>query len=420
MKRIAFLLSIFPEKHKTFEINHMLNAHHAGYEIRIFPHILREPEYSSQPEILMQCGFMDRVITPVIFEINKAKRIEWLLNTLRNSNHKLFLYFIKSLNPMIFGKSGINLMVFHKVIQFYGNSDCDIFHCQFGPNGLIAAWLKELSLIKGKIITTFHGYDAHFDDPNFRRTYHGSSIRTWSPLLFKYSDLITVNTPYLLKQLIELGADPNRVEILPMGVDTSFFLPGDRPHKGGSMQLLSVGRLVKWKCHELGIQAVNNLIKEGFNIDYFIIGDGAERHNLEQLIEKLHLKKHVKMLGARNQSEIKKWLQESDVFLMTSTYDDSGRRETQGVVTAEAQACGLPVVAFRSGGIPYTLEEGKTGFLAEEKNLTEFTQHIRKLCTSETLRKKMGKSARKFVVDNFCQTKLAHKQIVLYEEVLRR
>ena len=124
------------------------------------------------------------------------------------------------------------------------------------------------------------------------------------------------------------------------------------------------------------------------------------------------------MLGARNQSEIKKWLQESDVFLMTSTFDDCGRRETQGVVTAEAQACGLPVVAFRSGGVPYTLEEGKTGFLAEEKNLTEFTQYLRKLCMDEPLRKKMGQNARKFVEDNFCQTKLAQKQISLYEKVL--
>lgn len=420
MKKIAFLISIFPEKHKTFEINHILNAIHAGYEIRIFPHKLRGPEYSSQPEILNKYGIMDKVIEPVIFKINKAKRIKWLLNTLRNSNQQLFLFFIKSLNPRIFGKNGLNLKVFHKVIQFYGNSDCDIFHCQFGPNGLIAAWLKELNLLKGKIITTFHGYDAHFDDPNFKRTYHYSSIRIWSKLLFKHSDLITVNTPYLLKQLIELGADPDRVEILPMGVDTSFFLPGNRPHKNGRLQLLSVGRLVKWKCHELGIQAVNNLIKNGFSVDYFIIGDGAERHNLEQLIEKLHLKRHIKMLGARNQYEIKKWLQESDIFLMTSAYDDSGRRETQGVVTAEAQACELPVVGFRSGGIPYTLAEGETGFLAEEKNLTEFTRYIRKLCNSETLRKKMGKSGRKFVVDNFCQTKLAHKQISLYEEVLRR
>ena len=64
-----------------------------------------------------------------------------------------------------------------------------------------------------------------------REYYYNLSIRIWSPLLFKHSDLITVNTPYLFKQLIELGADPNRIELLPMGVDTSFFLPKENSHK---------------------------------------------------------------------------------------------------------------------------------------------------------------------------------------------
>ena len=93
--------------------------------------------------------------------------------------------------------------------------------------------------------------------------------------------------------------------------------------------MVSVGRLVKWKNYDVGIQAVGNLVKEGFNLEYFIIGDGSERDKLQRLIEKLNLKVHVKLLGAKTQSEIKKRLQESDAFLMTSTFDECGRRETQ-------------------------------------------------------------------------------------------
>jgi len=411
---------IFPEETKTFEINHILNACNAGFEIRIFPQKSKELKDSSQPEIIEHYGLMDKVINPTSFYSNKFKRIKWFLGTLRNGPTKFFLYFLKSLNPFIFGIDGLNLFVFHKIVQFYGNLDFNIFHCHYGQNGLIAAWLKELGLLKGKIITTFHGYDAHYNDPNFFKIYYYSPTRIWSPLLFKHSDLVTANTPYLQKQLIELGANPSKIELLPMGVDTTYFMPPKKMQKNEIIRLISVGRLVKWKSHNFGIQAVNNLLKEGFNLEYFIIGDGTEYNNLLQLIENLHLNSHVKMLGSRNQSEIKRWLQESDVFLMTSTYDDSGRRETQGVVTAEAQACGLPVVAFRSGGIPYTLEEGKTGFLAEEKNVLEFTHHLRKLCTDEHLRKKMGQNARKFIKDNFCQTKLAQKQISLYKKVLLR
>lgn len=414
MKKIAFLLSRFPDKTKTFEINHILNALNAGYEISIFPQNIQELKDSSQTDILEHYGLMDRVVQP-----NPYRSVKWLLNTLNREPRKLIPYLIKSLNPLLFGIDGVLLVVFHKVVQFHGRSNFDIFHCQYGPNGLIAAWLKELGLLKGKIVTSFHGFDAHFHDPKFMIYYYLSPIRIWSPLVFKHSNLLTVNTPYLKNELIKLGADPTKIELLPMGVDTAFFLPPKKMQKKRILRLISVGRLVRWKSHDLGIKAVNNLIQEGFNLEYCIIGDGPEWNNLLRLIEKLRLKKnHIKMLGARNQSEIKIWLQQSDVFLMTSTFDESGRRETQGVVTAEAQACGLPVVAFRSGGIPFTLEEGTTGFLAEEKNMAEFTNYLRKLCKDDSLRKKMGQNARKFIEANFSNTELAKKQLSLYEKVL--
>jgi colanic acid/amylovoran biosynthesis glycosyltransferase len=361
---------------------------------------------------------MDKVIKPIPFELNKLKRIKWLSYTLYRGPRKFIFYFIKSLNPSIFGKNGVNFLVLHRVVQFYNNSDFEIVHCQYGNNGLIAAWLKELGLLKGKIITTFHGYDAHPNDPNFKIYYLNLSVRTWIPLLLRHSDLMTVNTPYLFEQLLKLGADPKRIELMPMGVDTSFFVPKQYPREMDKVRLISVGRLIKLKSFNLGIQAVENLIKEGIDLEYFIIGDGDERDNLHRLIEQLHLNKHVKMLGYKPQSEIKKWMQKSDIFLMTSTYDETGRRETQGVVTADAQACGLPVVAFRSGGVPYTIEEGATGFLAEEKNVSEFTEHLRRLCMDNGLRKKMGQNARKFIKDNFSLSKLAHKQYSLYEKVL--
>lgn len=416
MKKIAFVVDFFPTPYGPYIINQILNALNAGYEIAIFPGILNEAHDSCQPEIIKHYGIMDKIIKPVPRYSSKLKYLKWLLKTLLSGPRDLVPYFIKSLNPFLFGKGVVKLFIFRRVVQFYGNSDFDIYHCQFGPNGLIAAGLKELGLIDGKIITTFHGWDAHIKDPFFKS--YRTSIRAWSTLLFKHSDLVTANTPYLLKQVIDLGADPDKAELMPMGVDTSIFLPKECYPKKQKIQLLSVGRLRKWKGHELGIQAVDKLVKEGLNLEYFIIGDGPERVNLQRLIEKLHLNKHVKMLGKKKQSEVKKWMQESDVYLMTSVYDDTGRRETQGVVTAEAQACGLPVVAFRSGGVPYTLEEGKTGYMAEEKNLTEYTQHLRKLCTDEKLRKKMGKNARKFIEDSFCQTKVAQKQVSLYEKVL--
>ena len=125
------------------------------------------------------------------------------------------------------------------------------------------------------------------DDPNFNRIYSNLNTRLWATLIFRHSDLITVNTPYLLEQLLHLGADPRRIELLPMGVDTSFFFPKKNHYKKQNLQLLSVGRLVKWKTYDLGIQAVGELVREGIDLKYYIIGDGSERDDLQRLIEKL-------------------------------------------------------------------------------------------------------------------------------------
>jgi colanic acid/amylovoran biosynthesis glycosyltransferase len=417
MKKIAFILQFFPDKARTFEVNHIINAANAGYDIRIFPSVLRGINNSSQVEIIDRYGLMNKVIEPANSYSNKLRYAKWLLNIFFRDPRNFIPLFIKTRNPLLFGKDAIKIFFFRRVVQFYGNVHFDIFHCQYGYNGLIAARLKELGLLKGKIITTFHGIDAHFNRKHLK-SYYRSNIRTWSPLLFKHSDLVTANTPYLVNQLLLLGANPDKIELLPMGIDISFFLPKENPSKKKKIQLISVGRLSKEKGHELGIKVALNLVKEGFNFDYLIVGDGKEKQNLKRLIEKYHLIKYVTLLGAKTQNEIKKLLQESDLFLMTSTYDETGRREAQGVAIAEAQACGLPVVAFRSGGIPYTLEEGKSGLLAEENDVTGFTQHIKNLCTDGTLRKRMGRNSRKFIEDNFCQTKLAEKQISLYEKVL--
>jgi len=58
--------------------------------------------------------------------------------------------------------------------------------------------------------------------------------------------------------------------------------------------------------------------------------------------------------------------------------------------------------------------------LARESDVAEFTQHLRKLCLDENLRDQMGKNGREFVVNNFCQTNIAQKQISIYEKVLNK
>ncbi|MEP4910053.1 MAG: glycosyltransferase family 4 protein [Algibacter sp.] len=172
-----------------------------------------------------------------------------------------------------------------------------------------------------------------------------------------------------------------------------------------------MGRLVAFKCHYLGIEAVKKLIEKGCDIKYHIVGTGPEFDNLTSIIVNYHLEDFIVLEKNKSQEEIKELLLESDVFLMTSNYDQHGRKETQGVVTIEAQACGIPVVAFASGGVPYTLLNNETGFLVDEMDLLAYTNKLEQLLKNRSLRHEFSKNARLFVINNYSNI-VCNKQLL--------
>jgi colanic acid/amylovoran biosynthesis glycosyltransferase len=219
--------------------------------------------------------------------------------------------------------------------------------------------------------------------------------------LFNDGLLFTANSPYLKEKLIELGCPEEKLRVIPMPVDTMKFRPAESFMDHTVIRLISVGRLVKIKGHEYGIRAVGILKSRGCDVQYRIIGVGEEEQRLRSLISELGLEGIVEMEGLLSQDRIVTRMQGSDIFLMTSTYDESGRREAQGLVTGEAQACGLPVVAFRSGGVPSTLLDGETGFLVPENDIDGMAERIEYLIGHPTERQQMAKSARTHVEKNF-------------------
>src|SRR5690606_11510463 len=176
-----------------------------------------------------------------------------------------------------------------------------------------------------------------------------------------------------------------------------------------TIQLISIGRLVELKGFEYAVKSVKILVDKGFDVQYTIVGEGKDKDTLLQLISKLNLTESVFLVGAKSQTDIKILLEENHIFLMSSITDSTNRAEAQGVVVAEAQAMGLPVVAYRSGGVPYTILENKTGFLASEKNIEEFAYHIIKLIENPHLYIDMSVSAKRFAINNFSRDLLAQK-----------
>jgi colanic acid/amylovoran biosynthesis glycosyltransferase len=91
--------------------------------------------------------------------------------------------------------------------------------------------------------------------------------------------------------------------------------------------------------------------------------------------------------GQQKPEVVRDWLQVAQVFSVPSVTVESGISEGFGLVFAEAQAMGVPVVSFRTGGIPEAVEDGTTGFLGNERDWEFLAHHIKLLLEDSELRK---------------------------------
>jgi glycosyltransferase involved in cell wall biosynthesis len=164
----------------------------------------------------------------------------------------------------------------------------------------------------------------------------------------------------------DLGAPPDRLLVVPNGIDRDVFHYGDRQAARQKLgiydderMLLSVGNLNELKGHALVIEAVARLQARGVRASYHIIGAGEEEARLEAKIESLGLRGRVHLLGNIPNERLRPWYQAASVFVLASS------REGWPNVLNEALACGTPVVATKVGGVPEIIRHGTNGLLME-------------------------------------------------------
>lgn len=163
------------------------------------------------------------------------------------------------------------------------------------------------------------------------------------------------------------------------------------------LNILTVGRLVKHKGHDILIKAVSKL---NIDLNLTIIGNGPEKNNLINLIDTLSLHKKVSILCNITDKQLDNFYKNSDIFILPSLKIKSGC-EGFGIVLLEAMSYSLPIIASNSGGISEVIGYGKFGTLFESGNIDELCTAITEFIEKSDTYKKITKLAFNHLVDNY-------------------
>jgi glycosyltransferase involved in cell wall biosynthesis len=147
----------------------------------------------------------------------------------------------------------------------------------------------------------------------------------------------------------------------------------------------------------------------------FIVGTGPYLHDLKEMAIKLNILGKVIFTGGVSDENLLKYYNLADIFAFPTL-----RMEGLPLVLPEAMACEKPVIASRIGGITTVIDNNKDGILIETGNLKELKGKVLEVLGNEELARKLGKNARKKVVERFGLDRMIKDTIKIYEEVLRK
>lgn len=264
-------------------------------------------------------------------------------------------------------------LFFHLLVNKYDVVDCQPF------NPLFPAFIAT-KIRRTKFVATIHDIGSSNSDQWMKK----SRLHSLERFLYKlpYKTIITVSS--FVKQQLIANNIKSKIVVVHNGIDTKYIekIVGKKePVK--KWDLIFVGRNTPHKHPEDFIEVVKKL-----NIKGAIIGEGFENYELAKN------NKNISLLGKLESYEkVIQEIKKAKILVLPST------REGFGLVVAEANACQVPAIAYNKTGVEDVIINDKTGFLVEQRDVNALAIKVQKILKDNSLRKKMGISARKHMGD---------------------
>lgn len=292
--------------------------------------------------------------------------------------------------------------------------EIDIVHARSRAPGW-AAWLacRFFAQRPARYLTTFHGVYSHGNA--FKRAYNRVMLR---------GQVVIANSQFIRDHIVSVyGYPAARIVVAPRGIDPKLFEPAlfseaDRAGIRASFGigektplLIIVGRLTRWKGHDVLIEALAMLKGMDWKLVVAGGGDAVFADGLNRQIEAAGLGGRVVLTGSR--SDVPALLAAADLAFSTST-----RPEAFGRAATEAQAMETPVVATDHGGSRETVVPDVTGWLVAPSDATALAEVTRAALSDPDRLLKMGQQARVDVLARFTTARTSEAEFSAYRRLM--
>ncbi|MBZ0167281.1 MAG: glycosyltransferase family 4 protein, partial [Candidatus Omnitrophica bacterium] len=291
-------------------------------------------------------------------------------------------------NPRIFHKNVWCILVACYFADLAEDAQLTHLHAHFATYpALVALLMGKLTGINYTLTT--HAHDIFLDKILLNEKIQGAKA---------VATISQYNRHYLGEHC---GADIlPKIHIVHCGLDLKEWDYQPRRNGRQGKTIVCVGRLTNMKGFENLIHACQ-LIKDEVDFRCHIVGDGDLRPRFEQLIRDYGLNDRIVLEGVLDSAEVRKLIQQADVFAVPSIWDDGDGQDGIPLVLMEALALGTPSVASRISGIPELIIDGQTGLLAEPGDVQTLADKMKRLLADKALQERLASSGRKKIEEEF-------------------
>ncbi|HKC47421.1 MAG TPA: N-acetyl-alpha-D-glucosaminyl L-malate synthase BshA [Gemmatimonadales bacterium] len=297
----------------------------------------------------------------------------------------------------------------HEVAQ---REELQVMHVHYAIPHAATAWLAKQMLADErdlKVVTTLHGTDITLvgKDPSY------FSLTKFS---IEHSDRVTAVSAFLREETYRtFGCDGCEVLVIPNFVNKAEYFPVRDPADRCTLAPADTRVLI----HISNFRPVKRLVdvvrvfagvRKAMKARLVMVGDGPDRDPAQREAAKLGVQRDVRFAGRVD--DVADVLRGGDLFLLPS------ETESFGLAALEAMACGVPVIASRTGGIPEVVTDGESGFLAAVGDVPTMTERAIEVLRDPARLEEMRRGAVTRAAD-FSADRVVPQYERLYEDVLR-